>query len=73
MKRSVMQLWLPKDGVRVVIPREMQSVPQGLFTLMLGRLPAQWLRPLQRAVGHGVATAHMADHSMGAALYAQKR
>ena len=25
-----------------------------------------------RAVGHGVATAHMADHCMGAALYAQK-
>ena len=25
-----------------------------------------------RAVGHGVATAHMADHSLGAALYAQK-
>lgn len=25
-----------------------------------------------RAIGHGVATAHMADHSMGAALYAQK-
>lgn len=25
-----------------------------------------------RSVGHGVATAHMADHSMGAALYAQR-
>jgi len=25
-----------------------------------------------RAVGQGVATAHMADHCMGAALYAQK-
>ena len=25
-----------------------------------------------RAIGHGVATAHMADHCMGAALYAQK-
>lgn len=25
-----------------------------------------------RAIGHGVATAHKADHCMGAALYAQK-
>jgi len=27
---------------------------------------------LARAVGHAVATAHMADHSLGAALYALK-
>lgn len=27
---------------------------------------------IARAIGHGVATAHMADHCMGAALYAQK-
>lgn len=29
-------------------------------------------RAIARAVGQGVATAHMADHCMGAALYAQK-
>ena len=29
-------------------------------------------RAITRAVGHGVATAHMSDHCMGAAMYAQK-
>jgi hypothetical protein len=28
--------------------------------------------PIARAVGHAVATAHMADHSLGSALYALK-
>lgn len=31
-----------------------------------------FVRAVARAVGHAVATAHMADHSLGAALYALK-
>ena len=30
------------------------------------------MQAVARSVGHGVATAHMAEHSMGAALYAQR-
>jgi hypothetical protein len=29
-------------------------------------------KAIARSIGHAVATAHMADHSIGAALYAQK-
>jgi len=32
----------------------------------------QTLKAVARSIGHAVATAHMADHSLGAALYALK-
>jgi hypothetical protein len=34
--------------------------------------PDPVIRAVARSVGHAVATAHMADHSLGAALYALK-
>ena len=35
-------------------------------------IPDPVARAVARSIGHGVATGHMADHCMGAALYAQK-
>lgn len=35
-------------------------------------LPDPVARSVARAIGHGVATAHMADHCLGPALYGQK-
>ncbi len=34
--------------------------------------PVPAVKAIARSIGHAVATAHMADHSLGAALYARK-
>ena len=70
MKRSVTPSWLQKDGVAAFIYgsaiRASRSVHAHAREITC---------PVAQAVASGgawSATAHMADHSLGAALYAQK-
>ena len=64
MKRSVLQLWSQKGGEGSYTTGEAICASRSVHA-HVGGISCPVAQAGAREVGHGVATAHMADHCMG--------